>query len=143
ESNATIRPDAFSCTTSSLPRPMGVPSAMIAGGVATAWRLRAIEATQPVTKVRRRIRCDMVANDLLAAARPAAFPDVAAANPQGCRAPAFREACLTGPRCVNACRAGKPQARSYGLALRRDRLLKQMILHVLRQVAPYPNNSLA
>jgi len=33
--------------------------------------------------------------------------------------------------------------RSYGLALRHDRFLKQMILHVLRQGAPYPNNSLA
>src|SRR5947207_1576472 len=111
-----VTPSARACafarliSPNSVERPMGVPSAMIAGGVATAWRLRAIEATQPVTKVRRRIRCDMVANDLLAAARPAAFPDVAAANPQGCRAPAFREACLTGPRCVNACRAGKPQA---------------------------------
>jgi len=33
--------------------------------------------------------------------------------------------------------------RSYGLALRRDRLLKEVILHLLGQVAPYPNNSLA
>jgi hypothetical protein len=33
--------------------------------------------------------------------------------------------------------------RSYGLALRCDCLLKQMILHLLRQIAPYPNNSLA
>jgi len=33
--------------------------------------------------------------------------------------------------------------RSYGFTLRCYRLLKQMILHLLRQVAPYPNNSLA
>src|SRR6266700_6470631 len=33
--------------------------------------------------------------------------------------------------------------RSYGLALRCDCLLKQMILHLLGQIAPYPNNSLA
>src|SRR5436309_14819830 len=33
--------------------------------------------------------------------------------------------------------------RSYGFALRCDCLLKQMILHLLGQIAPYPNNSLA
>jgi hypothetical protein len=33
--------------------------------------------------------------------------------------------------------------RSYGFALRRDRRLEEMILDVLRQVAPYPNDSLA
>src|SRR5262245_10276453 len=33
--------------------------------------------------------------------------------------------------------------RSYGLAFRCDCLLKQMILHLLGQIAPYPNNSLA
>ena len=33
--------------------------------------------------------------------------------------------------------------RSYGLALRRGGLLEEMILHVLRQITPYPNDSLA
>ena len=33
--------------------------------------------------------------------------------------------------------------RSYGFALRRHCLIEEMILHLLGQVAPYPNNSLA
>jgi hypothetical protein len=33
--------------------------------------------------------------------------------------------------------------RSYGFALRRHRLLEEMILHVLGQIAPYPNDSFA
>jgi hypothetical protein len=33
--------------------------------------------------------------------------------------------------------------RSNGVALRRYRFFKQMILDLLRQVAPYPNNCLA
>jgi hypothetical protein len=33
--------------------------------------------------------------------------------------------------------------RSYGLSLRSHRLLKEVILHVLGQIAPYPNDSLA
>ena len=33
--------------------------------------------------------------------------------------------------------------RSYGLALSRDRFLKETILYVVRQMAPYPNDSLA
>src|SRR3954467_8986983 len=33
--------------------------------------------------------------------------------------------------------------RSDGFAARRDRPLEQMILHLLRQVAPYPDDSLA
>ena len=32
--------------------------------------------------------------------------------------------------------------RSYGFALRRHCLIEEMILHLLGQVAPYPNNSL-
>jgi hypothetical protein len=35
------------------------------------------------------------------------------------------------------------ELRSYGLALRRGGLLEEMILHLLRQVTPYPNDSLA
>jgi hypothetical protein len=37
-------------------------------------------------------------------------PDLAGTTPQGCRAPAFREACPKDPQCVNAYLAGKPQA---------------------------------
>ena len=33
--------------------------------------------------------------------------------------------------------------RSYGLALRRDGLFEEVILHLLRQIAPAPNNGLA
>ena len=33
--------------------------------------------------------------------------------------------------------------RSYGLALRRHRLLEEVILHLLGQIAPYPKNGLA
>ena len=33
--------------------------------------------------------------------------------------------------------------RSYGFTLRGHRLLEYMILHLLRQIAPYPNNSFA
>jgi hypothetical protein len=33
--------------------------------------------------------------------------------------------------------------RSYGLALRRDGLFEEVILRLLRQIAPAPNNGLA
>ena len=33
--------------------------------------------------------------------------------------------------------------RSYGLALTRDGLFEEVILHLLRQIAPAPNNGLA
>jgi hypothetical protein len=33
--------------------------------------------------------------------------------------------------------------RSYGFALKCHRLLKEVILHLLGQVAPYPNDSFA
>src|SRR6266436_3870310 len=32
------------------------------------------------------------------------------ANPQGCPAPSFREGRLMGPKCADACHAGRPQA---------------------------------
>ena len=32
------------------------------------------------------------------------------ANPQGCPAPSFRDGCLMGPKCADACHAGRPQA---------------------------------
>src|SRR5262249_10499783 len=32
------------------------------------------------------------------------------ANPQGCPAPSFREGCLMGPKCADACHARRPQA---------------------------------
>src|SRR5260221_12849395 len=32
------------------------------------------------------------------------------ANPQGCQAPSFREGRLMGPKCADACHAGRPQA---------------------------------
>src|SRR6266446_8684593 len=33
-----------------------------------------------------------------------------ALTPQGCQAPSFREGYLMGPKCADACHAGRPQA---------------------------------
>jgi hypothetical protein len=38
------------------------------------------------------------------------YPAGNRANPQGCPAPSFREGRLMGPKCADACHAGRPQA---------------------------------
>src|SRR5262245_62164329 len=54
-----MRPEASSWTTSILPRPMTVPSAMVDGGAAVARRISANDARPPARNIRRRINIDM------------------------------------------------------------------------------------
>ena len=48
-----MRPDASSATTSIWPRPMVLPLAIVAGGVAAAGPINASEAAPPARKARR------------------------------------------------------------------------------------------
>src|SRR5262245_7973502 len=64
ESNASTRPEASSCTTSILPRPITLPSALVAGGVAEARRMSANDASPPARNSRRPISRDIVSSPL-------------------------------------------------------------------------------
>jgi hypothetical protein len=64
------------------------------------------------------------------------------ANRRGCPALSFRAGHLGGPMSAMLIVQEDGKLRSYGLATRRNRLLEEAILHVLRQVTPNSDNGL-